>query len=115
MAFAVKRMYGPTQPTTTAETLYTPTTGVLPAVIKEVILANNTTSAGLIKLGIGGVNSSQLFVPDTYVVAVSTSAAVDNMVVLALSVVLASTSDNIQALNGGTGLITLTVNGEETS
>lgn len=115
MAFAPKRMAGPTQATTASVAYYTPTTGVLPAVVKEFLLTNNTTSDGTIRFGIGGVNSSQLIVPETFVVAKSTSAAVDNLVVLAFSTVLETTSDVIYAQADAASRVTFTISGEESS
>ncbi len=114
MAYTAKRLAGPTQPNSSSEsTVYTPSTGVR-AVVKEVWLANNSTNAGTIKAGIGGVNSSQIVIPETYIVAKSTSAAADSLTVLALSLVLASTADTFVFQNGSSsGLITVTVNGEE--
>lgn len=115
MAFAVKRMAGPTLATTSSAALYTPTTGVLPGVVKEILLANPTTAAATVKLGIGGVASSQIIVPDTYIAAKSTSAAVDNLVILALSLVLESTGDVVYVQADASSTIAVTISGEESS
>lgn len=114
MAYTAKRLAGPTQPNSSSEsTLYTPSTGVR-AVVKEVLLANNSTNAGTIRAGIAGVNSSQIVIPEMYIVAKSTGAVANSFTILAMSLVLAATSDAFIFQNGASsGLITVTICGEE--
>lgn len=116
MAYRALAIYGPGQPTTSgAATLYTNTSGRT-TWIKEAILANNSTAgAGVIAIGIGGVNSSQMIVPRLYIAGASTSTGKNNLIILALSKPLTSSGLTIQARNYTTRKVTVTLSGEANS
>lgn len=101
------------QPGTSATTLYTAPANTTnqpapyaTAMVKEIILANTTGTAATVTLGINGVAAANQFVPTLSV------AANDTKIIGPLDTML-SAGDTLQALQGTSGAITVTVSGVE--
>lgn len=108
-----KRLAGPTQPGTTATTIYTApantTANPSPnatAIIKSIWLANTTASTATITLGINGTAAATLIIP-----AVSVPA--NDVKIISQETLELNASDTLQALQGTASAITVTVNGAE--
>ena len=106
MADTPKRIYGPAQPGTTNGTLYTAPASTT-TIVRSIIACNTTASPAKISLAINGTAATvanciweELEIPANGVVDWS------GFLVLA-------TTDTLQALQGTSSAITLTINGVE--
>lgn len=99
-----KILYGPAQPTTATAVLYTaPNPGK--AIVKQIILANTTTSATSLTLGIGGTSAAVQIIPDTSISA--------NDVRFFPVMIPLTSAQTINGLQPTAGAVTATITGFE--
>lgn len=109
----IKKLVPATQPTLTAQTLYTApantgnqTTGFATAIIKEIWLVNTTSAEATITIGINGVGAVNQIVP-------AQTIAPNTVVPLSQINKLLNAGDTIQALQGTLSAITIHIDGVE--
>lgn len=108
MPVVPKRLYGPTQPATTNAVIYTVPASTY-TIIKEIIVTNTTATAALISIAINGTAATA-----ANCILEQKSVPADNVEVYALSTVL-NAADTLQALQGTTSALTVTLSGTEFS
>lgn len=109
MAYAPIRIYGPAQPATSGQTLYT-STGT--TVIKEIHLTNGTTGTRAVSLGIGGITNALLFMNQLSIQGTTGAGSTgNNYLIIPCSIVLAA-SQTIQGLVDTASSVNVMLNAE---